>query len=45
MRANALLINDELATFVISAQTGHGLEAWFDWIRAQLRAKRKEATA
>jgi hydrogenase nickel incorporation protein HypB len=45
MRANALLINDELAIFAVSAQTGQGLEAWFDWIREQLRTKRKGAAA
>jgi hydrogenase nickel incorporation protein HypB len=44
MRANALRINDELATFVISAQTGQGLEAWFGWIRDQLRIKREGAS-
>jgi len=43
LRANALAVNPELAVFEVSCLTGQGLDAWLDWIRARLAAKRAEA--
>ena len=40
LRQNALTINPDLAVFEVSCLTGQGLNAWFDWIRTQLAAKR-----
>lgn len=40
LRQNALTINPNLAVFEVSCLTGVGLDAWFDWIREQLRRKR-----
>jgi len=40
MRENALRINGDLAIFPLSCDTGEGLEAWFDWVRAQTHRKR-----
>lgn len=40
LRANALAVNPELAVFEVSCQTGQGLDAWLDWIRGRLAAKR-----
>ena len=43
MERNALRINSELDVFAVSCTTGEGLGAWFDWIRAKLREKRRGA--
>ena len=40
LRENALTINPDLAVFEVSCLTGQGLDAWLDWIRARLSAKR-----
>lgn len=40
LRANALAVNPDLAVFEVSCLTGEGLDAWLDWIRARLAAKR-----
>ncbi len=40
LRANALTVNPDLAVFEVSCLTGAGLDAWLDWIRARLAAKR-----
>lgn len=40
LRANALAINPDLAVFEVSCLTGQGLDAWLDWIRGRLAAKR-----
>jgi hydrogenase nickel incorporation protein HypB len=34
-------LNSGLAFFPLSCKTGAGLEAWLDWVRAQVRANRK----
>jgi hydrogenase nickel incorporation protein HypB len=33
-------LNPGLATFPLSCRTGEGLEAWYDWVLAQVEAKR-----
>lgn len=40
LRANALAINPDLAVFEVSCLTGQGLDAWLDWVRQKLAAKR-----
>jgi len=40
LRANALAVNPDLAVFEVSCLTGAGLDAWLDWIRGRLSAKR-----
>lgn len=40
LRANALAINPGLAVFEVSCLTGQGLDAWLDWVRQKLAAKR-----
>lgn len=40
LRANALAVNPDLAVFEISCLTGQGLDAWLDWVRRKLAAKR-----
>jgi hydrogenase nickel incorporation protein HypB len=40
LRANALTINPNLEVFEVSCTTGEGLDAWLDWVRARLVAKR-----
>lgn len=40
LRANALAVNPDLAVFEISCLTGQGLDAWLDWVRGKLAAKR-----
>lgn len=40
LRANALAVNPDLAVFEVSCLTGEGFDAWLDWIRARLAAKR-----
>jgi hydrogenase nickel incorporation protein HypB len=36
--ANATRINPELITLALSARTGGGLEAWYDWLRREAAA-------
>ena len=33
-------LNEGLRVFPVSARTGDGLAAWYDWLRAKLREKR-----
>ncbi len=35
---NARTVNPKLKVFPLSAYTGEGLEAWYDWLRAELAA-------
>lgn len=37
---NARAVNPDIAVFRVSARTGEGLAAWYDWIRAQAAAAR-----
>lgn len=37
--ANVRQINAEAAILPVSAKTGDGLEAWYDWVRSQVRAR------
>ena len=43
LRENALLINPNLRVFEVSGVTGEGIDAWLDWIRAELAHKREQA--
>ena len=38
--ANALAVNPDIVTYQLSARTGAGLEAWYDWIRRETAAAR-----
>jgi hydrogenase nickel incorporation protein HypB len=40
VREEALKINPGLSIFEISCKTGEGLEAWYDWLRERIRARR-----
>jgi hydrogenase nickel incorporation protein HypB len=40
-RAGVKVLNNEVAFFPISCRTGIGLEAWFDWLRAQIRQRQR----
>jgi hydrogenase nickel incorporation protein HypB len=37
---HARTLNDSISLFPVSARTGEGLAAWYDWLRARLAAKR-----
>jgi hydrogenase nickel incorporation protein HypB len=37
-------LNEGVVFFPISCRTGEGLEAWFEWLRGQVRAKRAQAS-
>ena len=37
---HARTLNADIALFPVSARTGEGLAAWYDWLRARLAAKR-----
>ena len=41
-RANASKINPQLAIFPMSCTTSEGLDAWLDWLKKELEAKRKK---
>lgn len=45
LRQNALRINGDLAVFAVSCVTGEGLDAWLDWLRAQVASKRAKMKA
>jgi hydrogenase nickel incorporation protein HypB len=34
--ANALKVNPSIASIPLSARTGEGLDAWYDWLRREL---------
>jgi hydrogenase nickel incorporation protein HypB len=38
--ANVRQMNPDVTTIPISARTGEGLDAWFNWVRAQVAAKK-----
>jgi len=40
----ALQVNPQLRFFMTSALTGEGLEAWYDFLRAQARSRRRSRT-
>jgi hydrogenase nickel incorporation protein HypB len=39
--ANARTVNPDISVFLLSARSGEGLDAWYDWIRAESAAVRK----
>ena len=41
--ANALQVNPSIASIRLSARTGEGLEAWYDWLRHELARVRDQA--
>ncbi len=41
IREEALKINPHLVIFEISCRTGDGLEAWYDWLKQEVRARKK----
>ena len=38
---HARTLNKDIAVFPLSARTGEGMEAWYDWLRAKRAAKKK----
>lgn len=38
-RRGVAALNENVAFFPLSCRTGEGLEAWYDWLRARVRAK------
>ena len=38
MLENALTVNPRLKIFPVSAYTGEGLDAWYGWLRGELKA-------
>ncbi|MGD1940252.1 MAG: hydrogenase nickel incorporation protein HypB, partial [Leptolyngbyaceae cyanobacterium] len=44
IEANIRQINPQVTIIAISAQTGAGLEAWFDWVRAAVKPSQLAAT-
>src|SRR4028119_2481990 len=43
--ANVRQMNPHVTIIPVSAKTGEGLEAWFDWIRAEVARKQQAAIA
>jgi hydrogenase nickel incorporation protein HypB len=43
--ANVRQMNPHVTIIAVSAKTGEGLEAWFNWIRAEVARKQQAATA
>ena len=41
--AHAREVNPDIQVFQVSATSGEGMEAWYDWLRAQVRAGAREA--
>jgi hydrogenase nickel incorporation protein HypB len=41
IREEALKINPHLIIFEISCKTGDGLEAWYDWLKQEVRSRKK----
>jgi len=39
----ALKVNPEITTYQVSARTGEGLDAWYDWLRREAAAVREAA--
>lgn len=42
-RRGVAALNEGVTFFPVSCRSGEGLEAWFDWLRAQVRAKQSAA--
>lgn len=42
-RSHATRLNPDLAVMEISCRAGTGLDAWYDWLRAGVRAKKEQA--
>jgi hydrogenase nickel incorporation protein HypB len=42
IREDSLKINPDLHIFEISCKTGEGLEAWYDWLRDEVRKKKSQ---
>jgi hydrogenase nickel incorporation protein HypB len=42
IREDSLKINPGLHIFEVSCKTGEGLEAWYDWLRDQVRQKKSQ---
>ncbi len=38
---HAHILNESISVFPVSARTGEGLDAWYDWLRQKLREKRE----
>lgn len=43
--ANAREVNPAIVVFRVSARSGHGLQAWYDWLRDEAVAARTAAFA
>jgi hydrogenase nickel incorporation protein HypB len=43
MKAEALKVNPKLTVFEVSCKTGEGLDAWYDWLRDQVKGRRSKA--
>lgn len=43
IREEALKIHPDMTIFEVSCKTGQGLDAWVDWLRSQVKAKRAVA--
>ncbi|RLF54668.1 MAG: hydrogenase accessory protein HypB [Thermoplasmata archaeon] len=41
IREEALKINPHMTIFEISCKTGDGLEAWYEWLKQQVRSRKK----
>jgi hydrogenase nickel incorporation protein HypB len=42
---NVKQMNSDVAIFAVSAKTGEGLEAWFNWVQSQVRTKQLSQVA
>jgi hydrogenase nickel incorporation protein HypB len=42
---NVRQMNSDVAIFAVSAKTGEGLEAWFNWVQSQVRTKQLSKVA
>lgn len=41
IRRESLKVNPDLTIFEVSCKTGEGLEKWFDWLRQELKARKR----
>ena len=39
IREESLKVNPDLVIFEVSCKTGEGLDAWYDWLKSELKAK------
>ena len=42
---NVRQLNPDVAIFPVSAQTGEGLEAWFEWVRGQVSLQNRASAS